>query len=232
MPSVIDDPIINSPFREPARHFKFNEDGITDEIVNGRRPSSHFVPIPRAKKRGKQLQFDTEWTKDRIEPNPVVDRIRQRVGAWRQGGYVGVTGVTSRLLSYWTNPERDKPLFFRQVEALETVICVTEVARKYGDAWIENDLRTANDRDLKRHRSNEVAFLLAKLTFEKYLRQDNGREPTVPPSIASTPLPRTRGCRSRCSTRAIRRSQDCGQGHQSLRRRGTEGLRRLNRLVT
>jgi type III restriction enzyme len=145
MPSVIDDPIINSPFREPARHFKFDEDGITNEIVSGRRPSSHFVPIARAKKKGRQLQFDTEWTKDRIAPNPVVDRIRQRVGAWRQGGYVGVTGVTSRLLAYWTSPERDKPLFFCQIEALETAIYITEVARKYGDAWIENDLRTAND---------------------------------------------------------------------------------------
>jgi len=143
--AVIDDPILNSPFREPRRHFKFDDDGITNEILNGRRPSSHFVPIPRAKKRGKQLQFDTEWTKDRIEPNPVVDRIRQRVGAWRQGRYVGVTATTSRLLSYWTREGRDKPLFFCQVEAIETAIYITEVARKYGDAWIENDLRAAND---------------------------------------------------------------------------------------
>ena len=93
---MIDYPILNSPFREPTRHFRFDADGITEEILKGRRPSSHFVPIPRAKKKGKQLQFETEWTKDRIEPNPVVDRIRQRVGAWRQGGYVGVTGTTSR----------------------------------------------------------------------------------------------------------------------------------------
>ena len=56
-----------------------------------------------------------------------------------------MTGVTSRLLSYWTNPERDKPLFFCQIEAVETAIYITEVARKYGDAWIENDLRAAND---------------------------------------------------------------------------------------
>ena len=40
---------------------------------------------------------------------------------------------------------RDKPLFFCQIEAVETAIYITEVARKYGDAWIENDLRTAND---------------------------------------------------------------------------------------
>jgi hypothetical protein len=143
--AVIENPILNVPFLEPTRHFKFHADGITDEILSGRRPSSHFVPIPRAKKKGKQLQFETEWTKDRIEPNPVVDRIRQRVGAWRQGGYVGVTGTTSRLLAYWTRDRRDKPLFFCQIEAAETAIYITEVARKYGDAWIENDLRTAND---------------------------------------------------------------------------------------
>ena len=43
MPSIIEDPILNSPFHEPARHFKFDEDGITNEILTGRRPSSHFV---------------------------------------------------------------------------------------------------------------------------------------------------------------------------------------------
>jgi type III restriction enzyme len=142
---VIDNPILNSPFKEPTRHFKFDADGITNEIASGRRPSSHFIPIPRAKKKGKQLQFETEWTNDRIEPNPVVDRIRQRVGAWRQGGYVGVTAVTSRLLAYWTREARDRPLFFCQIEAAETAIYIAEVARKYGDAWIDNDLRTAND---------------------------------------------------------------------------------------
>src|SRR5438477_12845110 len=123
--SLIENPILNSPFTEPTRHFKFDEDGITNEIAAERRPSSHFVPIARAKKKGKQLQFETEWTKDRIEANPVVDRIRQRVGDWRKGGYVGVTGVTSRLLGYWTRKERDKPLFFCQIEAIETAIYIT-----------------------------------------------------------------------------------------------------------
>jgi len=28
------------------------------------------------------------------------------------------------------------------VEALETAIYLTEVAKKFGDAWIENELRT------------------------------------------------------------------------------------------
>ncbi|HEY6211339.1 MAG TPA: hypothetical protein VIW45_03595 [Vicinamibacterales bacterium] len=55
--TLIENPILNSPFREPARHFKFDDEGITNEIAAGRRPSSHFIPIPRAKKKGKQLQF-------------------------------------------------------------------------------------------------------------------------------------------------------------------------------
>ena len=48
---VIENPILNSPFEEPARHFKFTEDGITDEIVDARRVSSYFIPIPRPKKK-------------------------------------------------------------------------------------------------------------------------------------------------------------------------------------
>ena len=64
---------------------------------------------------------------------------------WRQGGYVGVTPTTARLLDYWTDPDREKKLFFCQIEALETAIYITEVAKKYGDAWIENALREAND---------------------------------------------------------------------------------------
>lgn len=142
---VIENPVLNSPFAEPARHFRFNDDGITDEIVAGRRASSYFIPIAQPRKRGKQLYFETEWTQDRIEENRLVNQIRQRVALWREGGYVGVTPVTKQLLAYWTDPGREKKLFFCQVEALETAIYITEVARRYGDAWIENTLREAND---------------------------------------------------------------------------------------
>ena len=143
---VIENPIINSPFDEPTCHFRFNDEGITDEIVDGRRTSSYFVPIARPKKKGsKQLQFDTEWTQDRIEENKLVNDIRSRVALWRKGGYVGVTPTTARLIAYWTDPNREKKLFFCQNEALETAIYIAEVAKKYGDAWIENAIREGND---------------------------------------------------------------------------------------
>jgi type III restriction enzyme len=142
---VIENPIINSPFDEPTRHFRFTDEGITNEEVDGRRTSSYFVPIAKPKKKGKQLQFDTEWTQDRIEENKLVNDIRRRVGAWREGGFVGVTPTTARLIAYWTDPTREKKLFFCQNEALQTAIYIAEVSKKYGDAWIENALRDAND---------------------------------------------------------------------------------------
>lgn len=141
---VIENPIINSPFAEPRRHFKFSDEGITKQIIEERRISTYFVPIPQPRKKGKQLSFETEWTENRLEENKLVNRIRQSVGKWRQGGYIGVTATTARLLQYWTNPEREKKLFFCQIEALETAIYITEVAKKY-DSWLENELRQEND---------------------------------------------------------------------------------------
>jgi type III restriction enzyme len=142
---VIENPILNSPYTEPTRHFRFTDEGITDQIVTGRRISSYFVPIAKSRKKGKQLLIETEWTQDRIEETKLVNDIRPRIAQWRKGGYVGVTPTTARLIAYWTNPSREKKLFFCQNEALETAIYIAEVARKYGDAWIENDLRRAND---------------------------------------------------------------------------------------
>jgi type III restriction enzyme len=97
---VIENPVINSPFDEPKRHFKFTEEGITDETIEERRPISYFIPITRPRSRGRQAQLslDTEWTEDHLKENDEINRIRARVTIWRKGGYVGVTKTTSRLL--------------------------------------------------------------------------------------------------------------------------------------
>ncbi len=143
---VIENPVINSPFSEPARHFRFSDEGITNETVEGRRPSSYFIPIAKPRKKGAQRSLlGTEWTAERIEENRLVNRIRGRVDLWRRGGYVGITPTTRFLLDYWTSPDRERKLFFCQIEALETAIYITEVAHRYSDGWIANDLRAAND---------------------------------------------------------------------------------------
>jgi len=142
---VIADPILNSPFEEPSRHFKFNDDGITDEVVLSRRISTYFIPIPAPKKRGgNQMYLPGDWTADRVQENEFINRVRERVSIWRKGGYAGITSVTRRLLEYWQRPGRERRLFFCQIEALETAIYITEVAGRYGDTWIDNSLRDFN----------------------------------------------------------------------------------------
>jgi type III restriction enzyme len=142
--TVIENPIINRPFEEPARHFQFSEDGITNVIVEERRKSAYFIPIaqPRKRDRSGQIRFDTEWTEDRLRENDRINRIRARVANWRRDGHRGVARVTRMLLEYWTNPERERKLFFCQIEAVETAIYITEAAALYGDGWIEAELRT------------------------------------------------------------------------------------------
>jgi len=119
--TLIENPILNSPYSEPNRHFRFGDEGITNEIVETRRASAYFVPIPPPKKKGKQLHFETQWTLDRIQPNDQVNRVRERVTHWREGEYQGVTQVTRKLLKHWTDPDRENKLFFCRVEALEII---------------------------------------------------------------------------------------------------------------
>ena len=142
---TIENPVLNSAFAEPRRHFRFDDQGITSDIVQGRRPSSYFVPVPEARRRSGQLAMAADWTQDRIEENELVERIRDRVAQWRQGGYQGVTRTSRRLLEYWQTADRERRFFFCQIEAAETAIYLHEVAARYGEPWIENQLREFAD---------------------------------------------------------------------------------------
>ncbi len=78
---TIENPVINSPFDEPRRHFRFTEDGITEEVIEGRCIREYFVPIPRAKKKNlKQLIFDSGWGRwafiEIIDPWDAMNTIR------------------------------------------------------------------------------------------------------------------------------------------------------------
>lgn len=138
--TTIENPILNSPFVEPTRHFYFGEEGITDEVVEKRRLSAYFMPIPESRRRRGQISMEAEWTADRIQPNEEINSIRSKVGAWRLSGHPGVTLTTRRLLDYWTKTDRERRLFFCQLEAVETAIYLSEVAGGAGDSWIKNML--------------------------------------------------------------------------------------------
>ena len=157
---VIENPIINSPFEEPKRHFYFSDTGITDKMVEARRISAYFVPIPPSKKKSgkEQLVLGTEWTKDRQQENKFINDIRNTVSKWRFGGYDGVTNTTRNLLEYWQRPDRERKLFFCQIEALETAIYFFELSGRR-DSWIRTELKTAND--FANPLLNRVAFKMA-----------------------------------------------------------------------
>ncbi len=142
---IIENPVINSPYGEPERHFEFDEEGITNTIVPERRHSEYFVPVPAARKKGSQVRLQGDWTEDRIEENREINRIRDRVADWRKAGYPHTTSTTRELLKYWTRDDRERRLFFCQIEAIETAIYVTEAAAKAGDHWIDNYLREQNE---------------------------------------------------------------------------------------
>ena len=99
-PVVIENPILNSPYSEPARHFRFTDESITSAIDEGRRISQYFVPIPQPRKKGQQMAF-TEWKQYRVEENQFINHVRERVNFWRNSRYPGLTKTTARVLEYW-----------------------------------------------------------------------------------------------------------------------------------
>ena len=138
-------PILNSPYKEPTRHFRSDsKNEITDFIDEGRRGSIYFLPIATLKKKGVPSLFDAlREQQEKKEESGHVNRIRQLVKIWHNMGWPDITPVTRTLLEHWNVEDRFRSLFFCQLEALETLLYITEVAKqtKYGEVWIEKYLR-------------------------------------------------------------------------------------------
>jgi type III restriction enzyme len=127
MSLLVDNPIVNSPFEEPGRYWAYEEGQSV--LKEGRRPAGYYLK-PRT--RGPQTSlFEEEFV-----PLDLVNTIRERVKAWRERGYPGVTPITRQLLNHWNHPERERKLFFCQREAAETLIWLIEAspAEKQGIA--------------------------------------------------------------------------------------------------
>ena len=119
---TIDRLIINSPYEEPTQYWKYDRETRSFTLENGRRPAGYVVASERSK------SFDDPGVFIEI---PLVNRIRPRVKAWREhptNPYTGVTGITRRLLEHWHNLDerQDRRFFFCQLEAIETLIWLSE----------------------------------------------------------------------------------------------------------
>ena len=139
-------PILNSPYEYPSRHWELDEHGQpTQKIIESRRRAEFITPIPKPKKqRGapdqQQFLFDEgkglTTEEQQYDPTSVINALRRHIDQWRSIPNPGdwkVTPETARLLQHWRHHSFNniRP-FFCQVEAVETVIWLTEVAPKSG----------------------------------------------------------------------------------------------------
>jgi type III restriction enzyme len=116
----VPEPILNSPFDEPAQHWHLVE-GEAPERRPGRRPAGYFFRDPRAPLSDGEHEARGQW-----QELTLVNLIRARVKAWREAGCPGASGLTLELLAYWRREGRRQRLFFAQLEAAEAVIFLTE----------------------------------------------------------------------------------------------------------
>ena len=155
-------PIINSPYQYPARHWELDAEGQpTQQIIPTRRGAEFITPIPKPRQRGRARESQRQFVMDEgagmstaeqeYDVTAAVNEIRRHVDQWRSipsPSDWGVTPETARLLLHWRQHKFShyRP-FFCQVEAVETMIWLTEVAPRLGpnERRILQRLQNANN---------------------------------------------------------------------------------------
>jgi type III restriction enzyme len=141
-----DKPILNSPYDVPKRHWELDSSGQpTQKTIETRRRAEFITPIPKPKKRkgAKQKELELgevegiDTGKQHVELTATINEVRghlERWRAWPNPSEWQVTPETARLLQHWRHHgfSSQRP-FFCQIEAVETVIWLTEVAPKTKD---------------------------------------------------------------------------------------------------
>jgi len=120
----VPEPIICSPYEEPASHWHI-EEGRDPEKRPQRRTAQYFYRAP-----GQEISEDGVPSGVAVEL-ALVNLVRERLKQWRSEGYPGATRTTLELLEYWQRDGRQHRLFFAQLEAAETIIFLNEARRDY-----------------------------------------------------------------------------------------------------
>jgi type III restriction enzyme len=151
-------PILNSPYDYPRQHWELDGEGQpTQRIIETRRRAEFITPIPKPKKQKgkanqKALVFDEgkglSTERQQYDTTSIINDLRNQVDQWRKLPSPDwlVTPETARLLQHWRlHKFSDIRPFFCQIEAIETVIWLTEVAKnsKVGKGFLDH-LANAN----------------------------------------------------------------------------------------
>ena len=196
-------PILNSPYEYPTQYWELDKDGQpTYRIIEGRRHAEFVTPIPKPKKtkvpaQQARLALDNgsglSTAEQEYDVSASVNEIRRQVDGWRRlprPDNWGVTPETARLLQHWRHHRFSsyRP-FFCQVEAIETLIWLTEVAPKMRPAGprvlsrLDDANREANPKLLRRAlklatgagKTTVMAMIIAWQTINAVRRPGSGR---------------------------------------------------------
>jgi type III restriction enzyme len=144
--AFFDHPILNSPYEHPIRHWELDHGQPTQKIIEKRRLAEYITPLPKPKKRKGQaeqasLLLDDDKGLSTQEQEyqktaAIINAVRLEVAKWRalpNPSTWHVTPETVRLLQHWRHHKFSgvRP-FFCQVEAIETLIWLIEVAPQLG----------------------------------------------------------------------------------------------------
>ena len=170
---AVEKPIINSPYSEPGQHWKIHPHE-PPELVEERRPPTYFYSDGTGREKGELIDIS------------LVGKIRERLAKWRPHalrGEGGVTRVTMELLNHWRREGRQMPLFFAQLEAVETIIFLNEARADFlqginipQDKPPQKDLRAFDRKCCKMATGSGKTMVMAMLAAWSILNKVNNRQ--------------------------------------------------------
>ena len=133
--------VINSPYKEPQHHLKYNENLQKYVLEQERRDAGYWITSGKQESKNIAMQF---------EALELANIIRPRVKEWRENGYPNTTSVTKKLLNHWNRFNEEEfeqggsRYFWCQLEAIETIIWLAEAS---DSAKIGINLKDKSDSD-------------------------------------------------------------------------------------
>lgn len=164
--------IICNPYVEPDKHWQYNKELKKFKLVKGRRPAGFLI----ATQKNKIVDDPGEF-----QSLDLVNKIREAVRKWRADGYPNVTNVTKELLTFWNDrTDEEESFFFCQLEAIETIIWITEVLDiKKDDIAIPSDgseyRRLCTKMATGTGKTIVMAMLIAWQVINKSINSNDGR---------------------------------------------------------
>ena len=116
-------PILCSPYEEPDQHWLYDTRTGRLSKVPARREASYWFKTERIGTAQRTL-FLAEEERDDL---PLVNALREDVRRWRKSGWRNASETTRKLLRHWWRQDRQRRLFFCQLEAVETIIYLEEI---------------------------------------------------------------------------------------------------------